>query len=259
MDFSLRRILVVAINAFQEVIRDRVLYFLGFFALIMAIAWRLLPEVSASAADQILLDFGLGAIGLLSVLVAIFVGTGLVNKEIEKRTVLVLIPKPLSAAEFILGKHLGLAGVLAVLLTVMTLIYVGLLAYAKVTYPLNSILVSIAFLFLELSVITAAAIAFGVFTSSILATLFTFGLYVMGHLSPDIVKLGAITKNPSVQMITEKLYLVLPDLSRLNFRNEAVYGALPPVSELVGDALYGVVYTFLLLTIAIMIFSRRQF
>ncbi|NES81306.1 MAG: ABC transporter permease [Moorea sp. SIO2B7] len=256
---NLVRIWVIASNCFREVIRDRILYFIGFFALLLAIALRLLPEVSANTEDKIFLDFGLGAIGLLSALVAIFVGTGLINKEIEKHTVLVMIPKPISRAEFIIGKHLGLSGVLAVMVAVMLMIYLGLLSFAKISYPLVSLLVSVLYLFIELALLTAVAITFGVFTSSILGTLMSCGIYLMGHISGDLLEFGKLSKNENIEFLTQTLYLVLPDLSRLNLRNEAVYGLLPSLSELLSHALYGVTYTGLLLAIAILIFSRRQF
>ena len=253
------KIWAIASNGFREVIRDRILYLIGFFALLLVIALRLLPEVAATTENKILIDFGLGAIDILSVIVAVFVGTGLINKAIETRTVLVSIPKPINRAEFIIGKHLGLAGVLAALIVAMTLIYLFLLSFSKVEYPLGTILVSTFYLFLELCLITALALMFGVFTSSLLAALLTFGVYFMGNLSSDILKFGNLSKNSSVQMLTQGLYLVLPDLSRLNLKNEAVYGLLPSPLALLGNGLYGLFYTVLLLAIAILIFSRREF
>ena len=121
----LSRIVVIARNVFLEVIRDRILYLIAIFALLMVAASFLLPEVAAGAQDKITLDLGLAGIHLLSVIVAVFVGTGLVNKEIEKRTVLVLIAKPVSRAEFLIGKHLGLSAVLAVLIAALAAIFSG--------------------------------------------------------------------------------------------------------------------------------------
>ncbi len=256
---NVMRIWAIATNCFREVIRDRILYFLGFYALLFAIAVRILPDVSATAADKIVVDFGLGLIGILSVLVAIFVGTNLVNKEIEKRTILVLVPKPISRAELIIGKHLGLSAVVGVMLAAMVAIYFGLLSWSQVSYPVVPILISVLYLFLELMLIIAVAIAFGVFTSSLLATLFSFGIYLMGHFSADLVKLGELSENTGVQWITDNLYTVLPDLSRLNFRNEVVYAYIPDTETLILNALYGIIYIFLLQAIAIFIFSRRQF
>lgn len=253
------RIGTIAANGFREVIRDRVLYFIGFFALLLVVALRLLPEIAATADEKILIDLGIAAISLLSVIVAIFVGTGLINKEIEKRTVLVLIPKPISRAELMIGKHLGLTAVLGILVTVMAAVYFSMLALSNIPFPLGSLIVSLVYLLIELALLVAVTLVLGGFTSSLLATLLSFGVYLMGHFSRDLVELGNLSENPSVEIFTQTLYLILPDLSRLDLKNEAVYGILPPVGELFSHALYGIFYTVLLLVIATLIFSRRQF
>ncbi len=256
---NLTRIWAIAANGFREVIRDRILYVIGFFALLLVIASRILPQVAVSADEKIFLDLGIGAMSILGAIVAIFVGTGLINKEIEKRTVLILIPKPISKAEFIVGKHLGLSAVLLVLVATMTIIYLSLMSLSSISYPLGSLLVAIVYILIELALLTAVAMAFGVFTSSILATLLSFGVYVMGHLSRDLLELGKITKNESIEALTKTMFLILPDLERLNLKNEAVYGLLPTTGELFSSAVYGLVYIVLLLTITILIFSQRQF
>jgi len=256
---NLVRIWVIAANGFRETIRDRILYFIGFFALLLIIAVQLIPQIAIGTEDKILLDFGLGAIGLLSAMVAIFVGTGLISKEIEKRTVLVLIPKPVSRGEFILGKHLGLCGVEVVLVGAMTLIYLTLMSVSQIDFHKGSILISLLYLLLELALLTAVAIVFSVFTSSILATLLSIGIYFMGHFSRDLLELGKITENKNIEAFTETLYLILPDLERLNLKNQAVYDLLPSSSDLLFNALYGLIYIVLLLTVAILVFSRREF
>lgn len=258
---SIQRIWTVATNVFREVIRDRILYLIGFFAIALFTIASLLPYVAATTQDKILLDVGLASIGIAGLITAVFIGTGLINKEIEKRTVFVLIAKPVSLPEFIVGKHLGLSAVLAVLVAAMSLIYFAVLAINNVSYPLGSILLAIFYQFLELSLMTAVAILFGVFTSSILATVLTFATFLMGHFSRDLVEFGKIAEDATIERITEIAYLVLPDLSRLNLRNEAVYGAdlFPPPPELLNHALYGIFYAALLLTIATFIFSRREF
>jgi ABC-type transport system involved in multi-copper enzyme maturation permease subunit len=260
-NMNLGRIFVIATHVFREVIRDRVLYLIGFFAVLLLAAMVLLPEVATGTENKIILDLGLAAMGILGLVIAIFVGTGLVNKEIEKRTVLVLIAKPVSRAEFILGKHLGLSALLALLISLMAIIYLVILLIWRVPFPLGSILISIVYLFFELSLITAFAILFGVFTNSLLAILLTFGIYLMGHLSPDLIKLGQLSKNPGLERFTQGLYLVLPDLSRLDLKNQAVYGigALPNAEMLLLNVLYAFLYIALLLSISIVVFSRREF
>ena len=256
---SLVRIWSIAANGFREIIRDRIFYFVAFFSLVLAIALGLLPEISVGTDQKIFVDLGLAAIEALTVIVAVFIGTNLINKEIEKRTILVLIAKPISRAEFILGKHLGLSGVLVTLVAMMTLIYFALLSWSQIPFPAGSILVSLVFLCLQLSLLTAVAIAFGVLTSSILATLLSLGVYLMGQISRDILTLGKLSENATLERLTKFIYLFLPDLSRLNLKNEAVYNLLPTIPELFSNAFYGIFYTVFLLIFAILIFSERQF
>lgn len=258
---NLNRTLVISSNVYREVIRDRALYLIGFFAAAMVAAVVLLPEVAASTEDQMILDIGPAMSGFLGLAVAIFVGTGLVNKEIEKRTVYVMVAKSISRTEFIVGKHWGLSAVIAVLLAAMTVIYMSILSLNHIAYPAFSIVLSALFQFLELSLVAAVAMLFGVFTSSLLATLITFAVYLTGHLSRDLLSLSALAENAGLKQAIEGMYLILPDLDRFNLKNQAIYGAalLPSPLELLGNAAYGLIYTTLLLAIAIVIFSRRQF
>ncbi|MTJ11184.1 ABC transporter permease subunit [Anabaena sp. UHCC 0187] len=255
------RTFVMAKNVFQEVIRDRILYIIGFYAIILAIAFRAIPEFASTTSDKIFLDFGLAAMNVIGLIVAIFIGTGLVNKEIEKRTILVLISKPISRSEFIASKYLGLSAVIAVLVVSMTIIYLGFLQFGKISYPITSIFLATLFIFLQLSLITAIAITLGVFTSSLIATALTFAMYLMGNITQDLVALGRLSSNPGMERITKILYLILPDLSRLDLKNDAVYGlqALPDTITLIANAGYGLLYSFMLLAIAILIFLRREF
>ncbi|WP_295613624.1 ABC transporter permease subunit [Chamaesiphon sp. GL140_3_metabinner_50] len=256
---SLIRIWAVASNVFREVMRDRIFLTIGFYAVLMLAASRLLPEVSGAAQNKILTDFGTASSSLLGVVVTIFVGTSLINKEIEKRTVFTIVTKPISSIEFILGKHLGLSAVLAIVVAGMTVIYLLVLSLTHIEYQLFPLLLTSLFLFIELCLIAAAALLFGVFTSSILAILLTFSLYLVGHLSEGMVKLAGVTKNPGFQQFTDNLYLVLPDLSRLDLKNDAVYGVLPQTDVLWLNAGYALVYTAALLLMTTVIFSRRQF
>ncbi len=258
---NLARILVLSQNVFREVVRDRILYIIGFYALIVIASMRLLPEFAASTEDKMLPDFALAFMSGLGVIVAIFIGTGLVNKEIEKRTILMLIAKPITRSEFIAGKFFGLSAVLTVLVVAMTAIMLVCLQIAKVSYSIQAITIALIFLLLQLCLIAAVAITLGVFTSSLLATALTFGIYMMGTITQDLLKLGNISRNPAVERITQAMYLILPDLSRLDFKNEAVYGlqALPSSTTLVANASYSIFYSVMLLGLAILLVSKREF
>ncbi len=253
------RIWAIAHNAFRETIRDKILYLLLLFLLLMVGASLYLPQVAITADQKILQDVGLTAMHLIGLVVAVFVGTGLIFKEIDRRTVYILIAKPLTRAEFIVGKHVGLAALLSVLLAVMLAMFLLIVGVQVPGLAWEAMLISTVFMWLELVVIVAAALMFGVFTSSILATIYTLIVYLLGHGSRGLLQLADLVTNAAAAQALRALYFVLPDLERLNLRNVAVHDLLPPASELWLAALYGGVYAVALLAIATLVFSRRQF
>jgi len=255
------RIWTIARNVFLEVIRDRILYVVGVFGIIMVMAITLLPEVAAGTEDKLIVDTGLAAINVLSLFVVVFIGTGLINKEIEKKTVLVLIAKPVSRAEFILGKHLGLSLVMLVLIGSLTALMLGLLSFSEIPYQLGLMLLATLFMFLEMVLLIAAAMMFGVITSTVLATLMTLAIFAVGHETRNILALDKIAESENFSRIAEGLFLVLPDLERLNLKNEIANGFVAPPSGggLLENAAYGLIYTALLLTVTVAVFERRQF
>lgn len=255
------RVWTIARNVFLEVIRDRILYVVGVFGIIMVLAITLLPEVAAGTEDKLILDTALAAINILSLFVVVFIGTGLINKEIEKKTVLVLIAKPVSRAEFILGKHFGLSLVMAVLIASLTAMMLVLLSLADVPYNFGLMLLATFYMFLEMVLLIAAAMMFGVITSTVLATLMTLAIFAVGHETRNILALDKIAESENFRRVAEGLFLVLPDLERLNLKNEIANGFVAPPSGggLVENAVYGLIYTALLLTVTVTVFERRQF
>ncbi|MBW4697792.1 MAG: ABC transporter permease [Aphanocapsa lilacina HA4352-LM1] len=255
------RIWAVASNVFRESVRDRILYLIALFAVLLLVGARLLPDLSAGAEYKIILDLGLGAMHLFGLVVAIFLGTNLLSKEIDKRTIFVLLSKPLGRGEFILGKHLGLAAVLALLVAAMALCFFGVVWIEQI--PIGGLgaplLLSVVFIYIELLLLVAAALFFGSFASAVMASIFTLCLYLVGHFTQDLLKLGRLAGSAAVEQTTRILYLVLPDLERLNLRNGAVFGQIPPNAELLQAGAYGLLYTGILLAIAIAVFSRREF
>jgi ABC-type transport system involved in multi-copper enzyme maturation permease subunit len=258
---SLLRIWVIARHVFLGIIRDRALYLLALYGLILLAATLLLPQVALAAQTKIILDVGLTSIHLLMLMLVAFIGTGLINQEIEKRTVLTLIAKPVRPIEFVVGKHLGLSMLLALLVALMGGIYLGVLWLNGIAYSAPSLILSMVFMLLEMVLLGAVALLLGVITSSLLATLLTLAVYLTGHLSADILTLGQLSENGGLRLFTRVLYLILPDLERFNLRNQAVYGLdwLPSTGELWGHGGYGLIYTLMLLGLTGLIFSRRQF
>lgn len=253
------RIWAIASNGFRAAIRDRILYAVGFYGLLMVVALRMLPEFAASLEDAMLADLGLAAMGLLGAIVAVFSGTTLISKEVEQRTLLVLLPKPLSRAELILGKHLGLWSVLGAMIIAMTSLYWLALQLANAPLLFASTAIAALYLWLELAVLIAVALFLGTITQGALAMLLGVGVYGIGQMNAEWVELARLSESPGLKRFLHGLYVVLPDLSRLNWRNDAVYGALPSGGEFAIDVVYALGYTTFLLVLTMVIFARRQF
>ena len=252
------RIRVIAFNTFKEAIRDRILYLLLFFAATSIILSRVLALLTVGDRVKIIKDVGLASISIFGVLMAVLIGTSLVYKEIDKKTIFTLLSKPLHRAEFILGKFFGLVLTLFVMTLGMSLIFL-VIVYLHTFRIEWTMLVAIAYIFLELVLITAVAILFSSFSTPILSSIFSLSFYLIGHLSWGlevlIKKMGAGAARTAAQF----LYVFLPDLENFNFKTEVVHGLPIPAGIFVYSFLYGICYTAFILGLAILIFRRRDF
>lgn len=266
----MRKIFTVAHNTFTESIRDRVLYSLIFFALIMIASSLVLSTISAEQHNKIVKDFGLTAISIFGILLSIFLGIGLVYKEIEKKTVYNIFSKPLERYQFIIGKYLGLSLTILIITLAMSLILFLIVLYIELSskdfiiyyyggHYFKELFLAIYFQFLEFLILIGIALVLSSFTTPVIAILLSFLVFAMGRFSSDIRLFAEEIKNPVVNIFSEFLYRTIPNLEKFDFRSEAVYGG--EISwNLVGyTSIYAVIYIFLLLFISIIIFERREF
>jgi ABC-type transport system involved in multi-copper enzyme maturation permease subunit len=255
---SADRILGIARNTLREAIRDRVLYTLLFFALALIGTGVLLSTLSYVERERILQDVGFAAVRLFSVAIAIFVGIGLVHREVERRTVFTILSKPISRGEFLLGKYVGLLATLWLLIGVMAAGFAGVSALAGA--PLGGGHAA-AFLGIaaEVAVVVAIALCFSSFTTPMLASLFTAGVWLIGHLSRDLRALGAQSDLASTRRATEVLYRALPDLEAFDLTTQAAHQLPLAASDLVLPLAYGAGWVVLALLAAVGIFARRDF
>jgi ABC-type transport system involved in multi-copper enzyme maturation permease subunit len=251
---------VVAINTFREAVRDRVLYNLFFFALMMIGASILVGEISIGISRLVIINLGLSAISIFGLVMAIFIGVGLVHKEIEKRTLYTLLSKPVKRWEFLVGKFGGLLLTLTVNTALMTVGLGAALYYVSGNFLRTdvSILVAVYFILLELGLVTALALFFSCFSSPMLSTLFTLGLYVAGIFSADIRDIGLLTRSPVMQAAARAIYYVLPNFHNFNAITAAAHGELVPVSLIWQNTAYAALYVALVLVAASAVFSGRN-
>jgi len=247
----------IAVNTFREAIRDRILYLLLAFAILMIVSSRVLSLLTVGAEEKIVKDIGLASLSLFGVATAIFVGVGLVFKEIEKRTVYTLVSKPIARSQFILGKYLGLVLVLAVNLSIMTGAFYLLLALRG--WMDAGITRAVVLIFVELLLVTAIAILFSSFSTPILSSLFTVTCYVIGHLSWGLLLLADRVQGRFGRAVCTALYWVLPNLEALNVKGMVVHGDTVPWTRVLDGCVYGLSYTALVLTLAVLVFRRRDF
>ncbi|MFN3361592.1 MAG: ABC transporter permease [Pseudanabaenaceae cyanobacterium] len=256
---SSKQIVAIAHNVLRETIREQVLYLLLLFAAILGSAFALLPQFTGLAERDLIPDVGMAAIEIVGLVVVAFVGANLINREIDRRTILPLLAKPIGRWDFLVGKLLGLWTVLGMLIFAMTTLLVVFLKLVRVDLPLGAVFTSSFFLWLQFFLLGTFALFYGSFTSSLVASLLTLATYLVGQFSADLLQLGKISRNPAVEKVTQTLFLLLPDLSRTNLKNLAVYGVLPPPGELFASAVYTVSYALLVLAVAIVIFGKKEF
>lgn len=256
---SLNRIISIARNTFREAVRDRVLYNLVIFVLLIVACAILLGDLTDGNEARTIVNVGLNAMLLFGTFIAIFVGVGLVSKEIEKRTVYSIFSKPVGRAEFIVGKYLGLCLTLAVNVAIMGIGVVIALLYVKGSSLAASIWPTILLIFFELTILTAVAILFSSFSSPALSALLTFFVFVIGHFSASLRELADTLGSQSAKVLFGAIYYLLPNLSHFTFVTNAAHGDVPPASMLGGSVLYAVMFDVILMAATVLIFSRRNF
>lgn len=261
----------IAINVFKESVRDKVLYNLVFFALLLIAASLLLGQLTAGQEVKIIKDLGLAATTVFGLFIAVFIGIGLVSKEVERRSIYALLVKPISRAQFIVGKYLGLVLTLTVNISVMAAALYAVLAVtdwlaiegvrqsweAPAVDP--QLFKAVLLILAQLALMTAIALLFSTFSSPLLSAALTFGLFIVGHFNTDLRNFEAVIDSRVLGVILEGLYYVLPNLAPFDVKAQVVH-AQPVTWTYISLTLgYAVLYVGALLSGAVWIFSRRDF
>ena len=252
------KIRAIAFNTFREAIRDRILYLLLFFAVAFMALSRLLALLTVGDRIKIIKDVGLASLSFFGALMAILMGTGLVYKEIDKKTIYTLLAKPIQRSQFILGKYFGLLLTLFIMLLLMSFIFLVVLFLHTFHLEWN-ILAAFFFIFLELCLITAVAIFFSCFSTPILSSIFSLAFYLIGHFSWSLETIIQKIKPGAVKTLTRILYTVVPDLQNFDYKTEIVHHLTIPSSAFIYSIFYGIAYTLFVLALAMIVFRRRDF
>jgi ABC-type transport system involved in multi-copper enzyme maturation permease subunit len=261
----------IALNVFRESVRDKVLYNLVLFAIVLMAASYLIGQLTAGQDVKIIKDLGLSATSLFGLFIAVFIGIGLVSKEVERRSVYSLLAKPIHRYQMIAGKYAGLVLTLIVNVTIMTAALYAILAYmgwgvspdierawdAPALDP--ALLKAVVLILVELMIITAIALFFSTFSTPILSAAFTFGFFIVGHFSTDLRNFEQVVDSPAAAKLARGLYWVLPNLAQFDVKAQVVHAQPVPLGYMMLASAYGLIYVAVLLIAAMVIFSRRDF
>jgi ABC-type transport system involved in multi-copper enzyme maturation permease subunit len=250
----------VTLNTFREAVRDRVLYNLVFFALLMIAAAIIVGQVSIGIEEIVIVTLGLSAISFIGLLIAIFIGVGLVYKEMDKRTLYSLLAKPVRRWEFVLGKFLGLVLTLTVNTAAMGVgLFVAML-YVKHSLVSGdvSVLIAVYFIALKLAIVVALALLFSSATTPLLSILYTAGLYIAGNFIQQMRTLRTDLINPLLAKAMRWLSYLLPNFDNFDVVGAAAHGRPVPEALIWQNTLYAALYCAIVLAAAAWVFSRRD-
>jgi ABC-type transport system involved in multi-copper enzyme maturation permease subunit len=266
-----RAVSLVAVNVFKESVRDRVPYNLVLFAVLLIAASYLLGQLTAGQDVKIIKDLGLAATSLFGLFIAVFIGIGLVSKEVERRSIYSLLSKPITRPQFVAGKYAGLALTIVVNVAVMTVALYLVLAYmTAMTDPkIQSVwdapgidprmLKAVILIVVELMIVTAVALFFSTFSTPLLSAALTFGLYIVGHFNADLKNFERVVQSKPAVWLARGIYHLVPDLSAFDVKTQVVHGLPVPASYIALTVAYGGAYIAALLLASAVIFSRRDF
>lgn len=253
----MRSVAHITLNTFRETVRDKVLYNLLLFALIMIGSSYILSEIAIYQEVKIIKDLGLAAIAVFGSAIAIFIGIGLVAKEIDKRSLYNLLSKPVSRHQFLLGKFFGLCLTLAVNLAIMTAGLYAVLYYMTGSFEAE-LLKAIYLIYFQLAIVTAIALLFSTFSSSILSAVFTGFLFVAGHFSADLKNFDSVVESSFLPHITRFVYYLLPNFRNFDIKARVVSGEVVSFTFLGYSTAYALVYVAILLVLAALVLRRRN-
>ena len=254
----MKKITAISFNTFREAIKDKILYNLLIFSLIIIVASVFLGNLTIGENEKIIKDVGLASMSVFGMLISTLVGISLVYKEIDKKTIYTVITKPIRRSEFLLGKYLGLLLTLFINISIMTFALFTILKLQKYSFNL-SLLYAIALIFLELVLITSIAIMFSTFSTPTFSAIFTLSFYIIGHLTEDLLSFGREAKGAALGLLTKICYYILPNLESFNIRAEMVRGIPVTAQYIIYTILYGIFYSALIFILSTLIFRRREF
>jgi Cu-processing system permease protein len=263
----------IAFITFKEGIRNRALYGITLFALLLLVTIFLISDMVMQEVGKVAVDMALSAVSLSGLLLVLFVGINLMAKDLDKRTIYMVLSRPISRSQYIVGKFLGMVLLIITTIAVLSVFAIVSIVMIRSMYPnyverlsLPLIFQALFFTTLMLVLLSAISFLFASFTSTSFVTLvLTVITYIVGQSLTDVkalveapqivgIKVSAVTVKA-----VQAAYYVFPNLSFFDIKTQAAHGISVPISSTIWIVLYGLVYTSLCITIAALVFRKKEF
>ncbi len=251
-----KKILTIAKNTLTETIRERILYVIIGFAVLTIAATLLAGSISLGQDLRVIQTFGLTALLVFLVVIAIFTGSQMLKRETDSRTIYLTLSKPVSREMFYLGKFIGVCSVLLICAVAMAAVLVTLLWIKSGVFPTVT-LWAVAFIILEVWLVAALGMLFGSFATPLMSVVYTFGLVLIGH-SATTIYIISQKSAPAVKYLLQTVYYGFPNLEKFNLRNDVIYSLSPDFAQVLGIIGYFIGYTLLLLVLGLIVFRRHE-
>lgn len=250
------KLLAIARLSFHAALNEKLLHLSAVFAVLMMGLSIALSELGPRANAKIIADFGLGTIQIVAVLIGIVLASNDMPREIERRTLYVVLSKPVGRSSIIVGKTLGWFAALALLMLLMGLVFYGMLIFVRL--PLTPwFAVAILAMAIETFLIVAVALLFSLLTSPTLASIYALVVFFIGH-QTGVIRAFGVQAGGASRALTEFIYRLLPNLEALNLKNDAVYGMMPQASQLLASLGYGIAWIVALIGLSVLVFRRKE-
>jgi ABC-type transport system involved in multi-copper enzyme maturation permease subunit len=254
----MRAIRIIALNTFREIIRDRILYGIVVFALLLIGVSIVLGELSFAEQARISANFGFAGIQLSAAILAMFAGSTLVSREIDKQTVLTLLAKPVSRTQFLAGKFSGLTLVVAVVMLGLAIVLSGLLLVLGLKIDMT-FFEALHGIFLEAMLLTSIALFFGSFSRPVMTVVFSVSFFLIGHWVDSLHFFISKSQSEAFKRLAGVVVEVVPNLEKFNWRSAPIYGDPVSSQEVLMASLYCGGWVLILITTTAVIFRRRDF
>jgi ABC-2 type transport system permease protein len=254
---SAKKMNIVAKNTFIELYKSKILLNVLFLGAALLLVTFVAYQFTYGEPERIALDFGLSTLSLSSVGIALFLGVSLISKELESRTVYMVISRPVKRTEFILGKIIGFLSILVLNIMILALLTLSVFLFSGGSYD-GLITWTIFYIFLEASIVLLMVVLLSLITTNIVSVFLTLSAYLVGLVIHQTLEISTVKNNVVLSKLIEMYHFVLPGFYKLNIKNYVLYDHHLDFTYLGSTSLYALIYLLMLTILIAKVFNKKN-